>query len=1041
MSNPKVFEFAKEVGLSPLALMDKIREWQLPVKSHMAELEPEMREQIRVRLQESSKTSSSSAKKTGGVRKKASSSAAAPPPPAPITTKKAKVVEEPPAPAKASAVGSVVRRKKAAEIEATKVEALKAEMSPMSSEVESKSAPLPLVDMAREKLSREGAENLDLETPAEVSDVEIEAKSTKAFSSPSPVGNLEAPSVAAKTGAMPAAASPTTGGVAYVEPSVATTAGPALVSSPAGPVSSGTNAPTSGAASAIGIASVSATPSAPPAAVEAEKADKKFVPRKKEVSIGSSGVTSEPSAAAVAVKRNIVGRMDLSRVTPPPRPGGGGFAPRGPGGPRPPMGSGPAGSGFAANRSKGNLRAGFVKAGPMPFEMPAPVDDFERKRTEDRKRAKAAPAEGAGAKGLEEQPQVFDAAEFRKREMVFQPKKKKGLLNRPSLQTQITQPSAHKRVVKIYGKMKLSDLAAEMGVKASELLKVLMKNGVTGISMNSELDFETIALVVPELGFEAQNVKKSAEELLQEQQVPQGSESTTEELVERPPVVTVMGHVDHGKTSLLDSIRQTQVAAGEAGGITQHIGAYQVTLPNGRTVTFLDTPGHEAFTAMRARGARVTDIAVIVVAADDGVMPQTVEAVNHARAAEVPLIIAVNKIDKPGANIDRIKQQLTEHQVVPEEWGGDAIYVPVSAIKKTGIQELLDQILLVAEVEDLKANPKKPGSGTVIEARLDRGRGSVATLLVQDGSIEVGQYLVAGAVKGRVRSLMNDRGQKVPKAEPGMPVEVLGLEGVPQAGDPFDIVKDDKLATEVANLRREARSSEAGAKGHRPTLEQIMAKMNRGEQKDLPVILKADVAGSLEALQGMFTKLATQEVKPKILHTAIGGITESDVLLASTAQALIIGFNVRPDSAALNEAKRRGVEIRTYSIVYELVDDIKKAMAGLLSPEVVEKVLGRAEVRNTFSIPKIGTIAGCFVTDGKVQRNAQVRLLREGKIVYTGGLSSLKRFKDDAREVAQGFECGIGIENYNDVKVGDVMEIFTKEEVARELTPAPSLSP
>jgi len=498
-----------------------------------------------------------------------------------------------------------------------------------------------------------------------------------------------------------------------------------------------------------------------------------------------------------------------------------------------------------------------------------------------------------------------------------------------------------------------------------------------------------------------------------------------------------MGHVDHGKTSLLDSIRSAKVAQGEAGGITQHIGAYQVALDDGYKITFLDTPGHEAFTAMRARGANVTDIAVIVVAADDGVMPQTAEAISHAKAAGVPMIVAVNKMDKPGANPDRVKQQLTEYEVVPEEWGGTTIFVPVSALKKTGINELLEQIKLVAEVAELKANPKRSGTGTVIEARLEKGRGPVASILVKDGTVRVGQHIVAGTVVGRVRSLTNDRGERVDEAGPGVSVEVLGLDAVPVAGDMFDIVKDESTAEKAALIRKEKADKAKQVTG-KISLEEIFAKVKTGDVKELAVVLKADVHGSLEALQGMFSKLGTPEVKVKIIHSAVGGITESDVLLASTAKGLIIGFNVRPDGNATNQSKRLGIEIRTYSIVYELIDDMKKAMAGLLAPTVVEKVMGRAEVRNTFTVPKIGTIAGCFVVDGKISRSNMARLIRDGKIVYEGKIGSLKRFKDDAREVATGFECGIGIENFNDVKVGDVIEAFSKEEIARSLESGPS---
>jgi translation initiation factor IF-2 len=456
-----------------------------------------------------------------------------------------------------------------------------------------------------------------------------------------------------------------------------------------------------------------------------------------------------------------------------------------------------------------------------------------------------------------------------------------------------------------------------------------------------------------------------------------------------------------------------------------------VKTEKGHMITFIDTPGHEAFTAMRARGANATDIAIIVVAADDGAMPQTVEAIAHAKAAGVPIIVAVNKMDKAGANPDRVKQQLTEQQLVPEEWGGDTIYVPVSAHTKLGIPELLEQIDLVAEVQELKANPKRSATGLVIESRMDKGRGPVATLLIQDGTLEVGQSIVVGTVAGRVRGLINDKGENVKFAGPSVPVEVQGLSDVPLAGDKFDAVEDDQAAARIAGERKLA--FDAGNVKGKISMEDIFAKLKSGDVKELNVIVKADVAGSQEAIKGMFEKLGTDEVKPKIIHAAVGGINESDVLLASSAKAIIVGFNVRPDSGAQAAAKRLAVDIRTYTIVYELIDDMKKAMGGMLTPDIVEKQLGRAEVRNVFTVPKAGTIAGCFVVDGKILRNSDVRLLRENKIIYTGKLGSLKRFKDDAKEVATGFECGMSIENYNDVKVGDVIEAFTKESVVREL--------
>ncbi|MBL7688669.1 MAG: translation initiation factor IF-2, partial [Bdellovibrionaceae bacterium] len=541
-------------------------------------------------------------------------------------------------------------------------------------------------------------------------------------------------------------------------------------------------------------------------------------------------------------------------------------------------------------------------------------------------------------------------------------------------------------------------------------------------------DFDTIALIVPEFGFEAQNVHQTVDEVLESS----AFGALDAERIERPPVVTIMGHVDHGKTSLLDAIRNAKVAAGEAGGITQHIGAYQVKTDGGKSITFIDTPGHEAFTAMRARGANVTDIVIIVVAADDGVMPQTAEAINHAKAAGVPIIVAVNKMDKPGANPDKIKQQMTEFELVPEEWGGTTIFVPVSALKKTGLTELLEQISLVAEVEELKANPERSATGVVIESRMDKGRGPVATLLMQDGTLKVGQSIVVGTVPGRVRSLINDRGERVQEAGPSCPVEILGLDSVPNAGDRFDVVPTDEDAARVADMRKQ-KLAETAKGDNKMSLDAIFSKLKVGAVKELAIVLKSDVAGSAEAIKGMFEKLATEEVKMKIVHSAVGGINESDVLLASSAKGIVVGFNVRPDGGAQSEAKRLGVEIKTYTIVYELMDDMKKALGGLLTPETRETQLGRAEVRNVFTVPKIGLIAGCSVVDGKILRSAQVRLVRDGKVIYTGKLGSLKRFKDDAKEVAQGYECGIGIENYNDVKVGDVIEAFSQESVAREL--------
>jgi translation initiation factor IF-2 len=1016
VSNPKVFEFAKEIGLTPLALMDKIRDWHLPVKSHMAELDPDLLQTIKNKLEEEKRPASRDKKEakkttTEAVKKKATPAA---------TAKKAAAATAPSAAPAASAPAKapVVRRKaKALDAETKDLESAQdfsAEAEPAARE--------SFVDTPIESQA-EAAGKAKVDTMGEPSK-EVPQAPKGSIEKSSPTLNLEA-----TVSVVAPAPSPSSGSASPT---------PSVVSEKSGSAQGSAQTLTPPAS----VTSQNMTGSASAANEEAIK--KPVMARKKEVSIGHSGITSESQPAQAAPKRNIVGRMDLSRVTPPP-----GAGPRtygGPGarsgGPRPPGSAasgggvggagasgfrGPQTSGFLG-RSKGNLRAGFIQS-PMPTE-PGRFDDEEQARKrEEKRRMKGGPTEGGNARELEEQPPTFDSAEFRKREMVFQPKKKKGSLNRPAMQTQVTTPAAHKRVVKVNGTMKVSDLAVEIGAKSAELIKILMKNGVMA-TVNTDLDFDTIALIIPDFGYEAANVKKTAEDVILET----AFGDLQAEPVSRPPVVTVMGHVDHGKTSLLDAIRSAKVAAGEAGGITQHIGAYQVTLDDGYKITFLDTPGHEAFTHMRARGANVTDIAVIVVAADDGVMPQTAEAINHAKAANVPMIVAVNKMDKPGANPDRVKQQLTEFEVVPEEWGGQTIFVNVSALKKTGISELLEQIKLLAEMGELKANPQRSGTGVVIEAKLEKGRGSVATLLVQNGTVSIGQYIVAGSVKGRVRSIMNDKGERIDKALPGMPVEILGLDGVPSAGDKFDVVKDEAAAEEVSHIRLMQIENEK-QKSKKVSLEEIFAKVQQGDVKELAIILKTDVAGSLEALQGMFSKLDTKEVKIKILHAAIGGITESDVLLASTAKGLIIGFNVRPDSGAIQASKQHNIEIRTYSIVYELIDDMKKAMSGLLAPTIVEKVLGRAEVRNTFSVPKIGLIAGCFVADGKIQRSSMARLIRDGKIVFEGKIGSLKRFKDDAREVATGFECGIGIENFNDVKVGDIIEAFVKEEVARELHP------
>lgn len=920
----KVFEFAKEIGVETLTLMDKIREWKLPVRSHMATLDDEMQAEIRNRLAASTAAAAEEAAKAKkkAVRKKAADAAA----PA-AATKKAAAAKAP-APSKTPAKPVTKAAAPKATGAAKTVTKTKAKAAAAAAP---EAAPAPVT--TRSVIRRKAGE------------AEEKAKEAAALAAAeAEAANIQALEEASQT-----------------EP---------VVEAPVG----------------------SPTP---------EGAD--------------AAAAAAPAETAPKPRRNIVGRMDLRRVANIQGTSGGAGA--GAAGPR------------TSRTAPRSIRTGFYS----PDQQVAPPTGFGEDRRpgevkEDPRKKRPGPGgAGAGGGGREEEVKIFTATEFRKREVIFQPKKKKSMVGgRDTKKTQLTTPAAHKRVVKVEGTITLNNLAAEIGIKAPLLMKKLMAEGVQA-SMNTALDFDTVALIVPEFGWEAQNTHKSVAELLSTNT--QGADA---ELVTRPPVVTIMGHVDHGKTTLLDSIRKANVAKGEAGGITQHIGAYSVTLEDGAKVTFIDTPGHEAFTAMRARGANATDIAIIVVAADDGMMPQTAEAINHAKAAGVPIIVAVNKMDKPGANPERIKQQLTELELVPEEWGGTTIYVPVAALKGEGIKELLEQIHLVAEIAELKANPKRAATGIVIEARMEKGRGSVATILVKDGTVRTSDLIVAGQVTGRVRSMMDDQGKVVKEMGPGMAVEVLGLPEPPMAGDAFDVVADEETGRRIA-LQRKSAVAQAETPNSKMSLEQLFSRVKSGDTKELSLIMKADVAGSLEAIKGQLDKLGNDEVKIKLIHSAVGGITESDVLLANTSKGVIVGFNVRPDGGAARMAKEKGIEIKSYSIIYELMDDLKKALGGLLQPTVVEKSLGRAEVRNVFNVPKGGTIAGSFVTDGKIARNSQLRLVRDGKIIYEGKVGSLKRFKDDAKEVASGFECGIGIENFNDIKVGDVIESFVKEEQVREL--------
>ncbi|MBQ4290029.1 MAG: translation initiation factor IF-2, partial [Clostridia bacterium] len=573
--------------------------------------------------------------------------------------------------------------------------------------------------------------------------------------------------------------------------------------------------------------------------------------------------------------------------------------------------------------------------------------------------------------------------------------------------------------------IQVNELAAKLHVTNGEVVKKLIGLGVMA-SVNQMIDFDTAALVADEFGSSAtQEVVVTIEERLFTE-----AEDSDGDLVPRAPVVCVMGHVDHGKTSLLDAIRHTNVTAGEAGGITQAIGAYRVSI-NGRDITFLDTPGHEAFTAMRARGAKSTDIAILVVAADDGIMPQTVEAINHAKAADIPIVVAINKMDKPHANPDLVKQGLTAYDLVPEEWGGDVICVPVSALTGMGIEELLENVLLVADMKELSANPNRRAKGLVLESRLDKGKGPVATVLVQNGTLHAGDVIIAGTAVGRVRAMTNDKGSLVKDAGPSVPVEITGLSEIPQAGDEFAAVEDERMARELADQRRDSAKEEQFKANARANLDTLFEQIREGV-KDLNIVVKADVAGSVEAVKASLIKLSNEEVKVNVIHAAVGGITEGDVMLAAASNAIIVGFSVRPDKSALDSAEVHKVEIRTYRIIYECIDEIEAAIKGMLAPTYKEALHGHAVVRQTIHVPSVGTIAGSYIQDGKVTRSSQIRVLRDGIVIFEDKIKSLRRFKDDVREVTQGYECGIGLERFNDIKEGDVLEAFAMEEISSE---------
>ena len=631
---------------------------------------------------------------------------------------------------------------------------------------------------------------------------------------------------------------------------------------------------------------------------------------------------------------------------------------------------------------------------------------------------------GSGNMRLGTKEKIVSKSKQRQNQQSASSKRRQEERNRmQKLQLEVAKKQPLK--VEIPDEISVGELASRMKKTASEVIKQLFKLGVFA-SVSDVIDYDTAALVAMELGCK---VEKEVIVTVEERLI-DDHEDKPEDLVPRAPVVVFMGHVDHGKTSLLDYIRHANVVSGEAGGITQHIGAYTVEI-NGSPITFLDTPGHEAFTSMRARGAMVTDIAILVVAADDGIMPQTIESINHAKAANIPVVVAINKMDTVGANPDRIKQQLTEYDLVPEEWGGDTIVCPISAKTGMGIENLLENLVVLAEVQELKANPNRAAKGTVIEARLDKGRGPIMTVLVQNGTLKAGDIIIAGTAVGRVRTMINDKGQRVTEAGPSTPVEISGLSEVPSAGDVFNAVADERMARELAEERRVQQMNNSMGGTKKVSLEDIFSQIKSGEMKTLNIIVKADVQGSAEAVKSSLEKISNDEVRVKVIHSAVGAINESDVMLAATSGAIIVGFNVRPDNAARDSAARSNVDMRMYRVIYDCINEIEAAMKGMLAPQFKEVIIGHAEVRETYKVSKVGTVCGCYCTDGKIQRGCEVRVLRDNIVIHEGELASLRRFKDDVKEVASGYECGMQVEKFNDIKIGDVIECFVMEQINR----------
>ena len=969
----KVYELAKELGIDSISLLDKLKSLNIKVKNHMSELRDEEVEIARTSLRKGTEGSTKATKKAPVRAKKKTSSEASP----------ASTAASDAAASEKKASSPIIRRRTKSEAgaESSTVETVVVTPTPQRT-VESSSTELHAPEASSEEegslLVQDGLEAQTEfyeteETPSaalESSLVEEQKVESSLTPSEGETESLITPSAPSSDETLHTSSTASTTKVASMT-DTGQTIRPHTPSSVTPPPASHPVSSTAGAP--IQPTEQKPKPARPPIVL-----------------------TPRP----VAPRKSI---LKIVEATPPP--------------PRP-----------------------IIKPAPVitPAQKPVPKtpgtgdkDSFRivkmTKENLDQMVEEEAAKKRGGGREAEIRPEDVRFADYRKKELVFLPKKKKIPIGKEIKKTQKTTAKAQKRIIEMQEMISVQDLANQLSVKAVDVIRKLMGMGQMA-TINQSLDFDTATLVAQEYQFEVRNVAFKEEEFLTDE----GTDA--ENLMSRPPVVTIMGHVDHGKTTLLDAIREANVAGGEAGGITQHIGAYTIE-KNGKMITFIDTPGHEAFTVMRARGANVTDIVILVVSADDGVMPQTREALSHAQAAKVPIIVAVNKIDKPGANPEKIKQALAELNLLAEDWGGETMFVPVSALKKTNLDKLLESILLQAEVLDLKANSECRALGTVLEARLEKGKGPMISVLVKRGTLRVGDSIVAGPFAGRVKALTDDKGRSVKSAGPAYAVEVLGLEGVPNAGETFNSTESEADARAIAQNRQEKNRSKLspGNQG-KVTLDQLFSKIQAGDVKELNVILKADAFGSVEAIRESLVKVSTEKVKVKAILTATGGITESDVLLASASNAIIIGFNVRPETKARQVAEAEHVEVKCYNIIYELLDDVKKAMVGLLDKKKVEKFLGRAEVRQIFSVPKMGTVAGCSVIDGKIIRGANLRLLRDSRVIFEGKMSSLRRFKDDVKEVATGFECGIGIENYNDLKIGDVIEAFQIELVTPELS-------